>query len=111
MFSGKSDNSLASVSQAPHIKSKHFIWNCSLTGPAVDFPVTKPSLINNSCHMVLIQPNVVEELGLPVFSLDQPEDVDVAILFSKAGITHKKHSLVHYVKIHPFSGDSTFHSQ
>ena len=109
-FSEGSDNSLASVTQLPHIKSKHFIWNYSLTGPAVDFPVTKPSLIDNSCHMVLIWPDVVEQLGLPIFSLDQPEEVDVAISFSKAGITHEKCSLVHYVKICPFSSDSVFHS-
>ena len=49
-----SDNSFASMSTKPHIKSKHFIWTCSLTGPAVDLPVIKFSLIDNGCHMVLI---------------------------------------------------------
>ena len=53
-FSEGSNNSFASVSTKPHIKSKHFIWSCSLTGPAVDLPVIKPSLIDNGCHMVLI---------------------------------------------------------
>ena len=38
-----SDNSFASVSASPHIKSKHFIWDCSLTGPKVVFPVIKPA--------------------------------------------------------------------
>ena len=82
-----SDNSFGSVSVTPHIKSKHFIWNCSLTGPSVDFLVMKASLIDNSCHMVLIWSDVVKELGLSIFTLDQPEEVDVAISFSKAGIT------------------------
>ena len=54
-----SDNSFASVSESPHIKSKHFIWDCLLTGPKVDFPVTKPALINNGCHIILIRPDIV----------------------------------------------------
>jgi hypothetical protein len=110
-FSDNSDNSFSSVSEPPPIKSKHFIWNCSLTGPSVTFPVTKPSLIDNGCHMVLIRPDVVEELGLPIFALKQPENVDVAISFSKSGITREKHSLVHYVKIRAFSPDSVFQSR
>ena len=110
-FSEGSDNSMASVSTTPHIKSKHFIWDCLLTGPTVDFPVKHPSLIDNGCHMVLIRPDVVAQLGLPVFTLDQPETVDIAIFFSKAGINRSKRSLVQYVKIWPFSSDSIFHSR
>ena len=68
-FSEGSDSSFSSVSKPPPLKSKHFIWNCSLTGPSVTFPVTKPSLIDNGCHMVLIRPDIVEELGLPIFAL------------------------------------------
>ena len=49
-FSG-SDSSYASVSTPPPIKSKHFIWDCILNGPSVTFPVTKPLLIDNGCHM------------------------------------------------------------
>lgn len=83
-FSEGSDNSHASMSPGPHIKSKHFIWDCLLTGPAVNFPVKKPALINNGCHMVLIHPNIVDELHLQTFSLDQPEEVDITISFSKS---------------------------
>lgn len=72
-------------------------------GPAATFLTTKPSLIDNGCHMVLIWLDVVEELGLTTFTLDQPEEVDMAIFFSKAGITQNKQSLVQYVKIHPYS--------
>ena len=110
-FSDSSDNSFSSVSAPPPFKCKHFIWDCSLTGPSVDFPLKRASLIDNGCHMVLIRPDVVKELGLPVFTLPEPEDVEVAISFSKAGVTRKKQSLVQYVKIRPSSPDSVFHSR
>ena len=61
--------------------------------------------------MVLIQLDVVAELGLPVFTLDKPELVDVAISFSKGNITRNKHSLVQYCEIQPYSPDSVFHSK
>jgi RNase H-like domain found in reverse transcriptase/Reverse transcriptase (RNA-dependent DNA polymerase)/Integrase zinc binding domain len=60
--------------------------------------------------MVLIRPDIVEELGLPILALKEPETVDVAISFSKTGIERKKHSLVHYVKLRAFSSDSVFQS-
>jgi hypothetical protein len=111
-FTDGSDSSFSSVSSPPPIKSKHFIWNCSLTGPSVTFPVNKPSLIDNGCHMVLIRPDIVEELGLPIFNLKEPEEVDVAISFSKTGgISRKKNTLVHYVKLRPSSSDSIFQSR
>ena len=86
-FSEGSNNSFASVSPPLHIKSKHLIWNCMLTGPAVDFPINKLSLIDNSCHMVLIRLDIIKQLGLPIFTLEQPEEVDVTISFSKSNIT------------------------
>ena len=110
-FSDNSEVSFSNVSHTPHIKSKHFIWNCSLTGPSVTFPVTKPSLIDNGCHMVLIRPDTVQELGLEILTLKEPELVDVAISFSKSGVERKKRSLVHYVKLRPFSPDSVFQSR
>ena len=85
-FSDGSDSSFAPVSPPPPLKSKHFIWNCTLTGPAVTFPINKPSLIDNGCHMVLIRPDLVEELGLPILALENPENVNVAISFSKNGV-------------------------
>ena len=85
-FSDNSDSSFAPVSPTPPLKSKHFIWNCTLTGPAVTFPINKPSLIDNGCHMVLIRPDLVDELGLPILTLENPEHVNVAISFSKAAL-------------------------
>jgi hypothetical protein len=107
-FTDASDSSFASVSKTPPLKSKHFIWDCILNGPTVTFPLKKAALIDNGCHMVLIQPDIVKELGLPVFTLEQPEKVDVAISFSKSGIARKKHFLVQYVKLHPCSPDYIF---
>ena len=109
--SENSDSSFSSVSVQPPLKSKHFIWNCSLTGPAVTFPITAPSLIDNGCHMVLIRPDIVEKLGLPIFALKEPETVDIAISFSKSGVSQEKQSLIHYVKLCPFSTDSVFQSR
>ena len=110
-YSENSDSSFSSVSKQPPLKSKHFIWNCSLTGPAVTFPITTPSLIDNGCHMVLIRPDIVEKLGLPIFALKEPETVDVAISFSKSGFSREEQSLVNYVKLCPFSTDSVFQSR
>ena len=60
--------------------------------------------------MVLIRPDIVHQLGLDVFTLDQPEQVNVTISFPKTGIICNNQSLVQYVKIHSFSKDSVFHS-
>ena len=61
-FSGCLDSG---VSCPPHIKSKHFIWNCLLMGPSVTYPIVKPSLIDNGCHMVLIHPDLVAQSHTP----------------------------------------------
>jgi len=64
---------------APPLKSKHFIWKCTTDSPAVEFPVTVSALIDNGAHLVLIRPELVTKLGLPIFKLKEPETVDVAI--------------------------------
>ena len=102
-FSEGEDSSFSSsMSTPPPLKSKHFIWNCSLMGPSVILPVIKLGLIDNSCHMVLIRPDLVNELGLPIFALKEPEVVDVAIFFSRSGIARKKHSLYNVLNSVPF---------
>lgn len=64
----------------PPLKSKHFIWKCNVdSGPTVDFPVAAHALIDNGAHIVLIRPQLVEQLKLPIYALDEPEEVDVAI--------------------------------
>ena len=46
------------------MKSKHYIWKCSIDGPAVGFPMKTTSLIDNGAHMILIRPDLVTKLGL-----------------------------------------------
>ena len=58
--------------------------------------------------MVLIRPEIVEELGLPIFALKEPEIVDVAISFSETGLSITQKTLVHYVKLRASSSDSIF---
>ena len=67
------------VSVHPHIKSKHYIWNCLIEGPAVEFPIKILTLIDNGAHMVLICPELVAKLNLCIFPLHKPEVVNVVI--------------------------------
>ena len=73
--SGGSD----SVSDLAPLKCKHFTWSCLINGPLLEFPLKVSSLVDNGCHLVLIRPEIVEKLGLPILSLDIPETVNVAI--------------------------------
>jgi hypothetical protein len=36
-------------------------------------------LIDNGCHLVLICPDIVSKLGLPILTLPHPEPIDIAI--------------------------------
>jgi Aspartyl protease len=73
--SGGSDN----ISDLSPLKCKHFIWNCIINGPLSEFPLKVSTLVDNGCHLVLIRPNIVQKLGLPIHTLHTPEPVDVAI--------------------------------
>jgi hypothetical protein len=86
----------ASVS-VPPIKSKHFVWKCKADGPLVNFPMTVSALIDNGAHLVLIRPQLVAQLGLPIFDLIEPEEVDVAIDTSNK--QKKKLILTSYVRL------------
>ena len=57
----------------------HFIWKCLIYSPLSEFSLTISSLVNNSCHLVLIRLDVVEKLGLNILSLETPELINVAI--------------------------------
>jgi len=62
----------------PPPRSKHFVWKCNVDGPEVDFPLAVSTLIDNGTHVVLIRPELVQKLGLPIHKLNQPECIDVA---------------------------------
>jgi predicted aspartyl protease len=73
-FSSEGDSSVCQP-----FKSKHYVWNCTINGPADEFPIKVSMLIDNGAHMVLIRPETVKQLGLPSFPLPEPEIVDVSI--------------------------------
>jgi len=64
---------------SPPFKSKHIVWKCTIDGPAAEFPLKFSSLISNGSHLVLICPDTVAKLGLPVLLLPEPENVDIVI--------------------------------
>jgi hypothetical protein len=73
--SGASD----SVSDIAPLKCKHFIWKYTIDSPLLEFPLKLSSLVDNGCHLVLIRPDIVEHLGLPILTLKTLEIIDVAI--------------------------------
>jgi hypothetical protein len=101
--SGRSD----SVSDVASLKCKHFIWNCLINGPFTEFPLKFSSLVDNSCHLVLIRPDVVERLSLTVCNLKIPESINVAIKDCKK----KKMLLGTFVILRATSIDQQWHSK
>ena len=95
------------MSMSPPIKSKHFVWNCTINGPKADFPVKFSTLIHNGAHMVLIRLQVVSQLRLAVFPLPTPETINVAISSS----TSVPKVLSEYVKIRVTSFDGQWTSR
>ena len=93
----------------PPLKSKHFVWKCNVDGPLVDFPVTTSALIDNGAHLVLIRPQLVAQLGLTVFDLLEPEQVDVA--FDSSNKKKTKQLLTSYVRLSVTSTDGSFKSK
>jgi len=79
---------------SPEICAKHLIWNCQIHSLTNDFPVRMCVLIDNGTHLVLIHPELVEQLRLKVHKLHKPELVDIA--FSKEV---NKTELYNYVKL------------
>jgi hypothetical protein len=91
----------------PPLRSKHFVWKCYVdSGPTADLPLTAHTLIDNGAHIVLIRPQLVEQLHLPVYELDEPEEVDVAINTSCK--EKKKQLLSSYVILRVTSLDHSF---
>jgi len=104
---GNGSLSEGDISVSPPFKSKHFVWKCTIDGPAAEFPLKFSSLIDNSCHLVLIHPDTVSRLGLPVLSLPEPEVVNIVISSSSS----QPMSLSEYVefKVTSLDGQWTSH--
>ena len=93
---------------SPPLRSKHFITKFKIYGPHSDFALNFSALIDNGAHVVLIRPEVVDELGLKRHLLPVPEPVDVAITDGKK---KKKKMLTEYVKLSITSVDNAWTSR
>jgi len=98
------DVSRCEVSHTP-LCSKHLIWNCQIHSQTDDFPVKMRALLDNGAHLVLIQPDLVDRLGLKQYRLHVPEVINVT--FSKE---KNKTELYFYVKLSLSSLDCTWTS-
>ncbi|KAJ7460873.1 hypothetical protein B0H11DRAFT_1736210, partial [Mycena galericulata] len=76
----------------------HLVWTCLLDGPNVSFPIKVNGLIDNGSHLVIINKAIVDELGLRVHKLPEPEEVSLA-LDSSPTSSSSTASLSHYVKL------------
>jgi hypothetical protein len=99
------DVSRHEVSHTPH-RGKRLIWNCQINSLMTDFPIKTCTLIDNGAHLVLIRPELVEELGLKKYRLHKPEPVSIAFSNEK-----KKTELYYYVKLSLSSLDSAWTSR
>ncbi|KAJ6490459.1 hypothetical protein DFH09DRAFT_947820, partial [Mycena vulgaris] len=95
--SGSVESDLSDVSNAspPH-SIPHLVWPCLLDGASDSFPLPVDALIDDGCHLVLVNPSVVEKLQLRMKPLREPEDVSLAMSDSSAPYST---SLTHYVKL------------
>ena len=96
------DVSCCEVSHTLH-RGKHLIWNCQIHSLTGDFLVKTCALLDNGTHLVLICPELVDQLGLKKYRLHQPEPIDVAFSTEK-----KQTKLYHYVKLSLSSLDSAW---
>ena len=73
------DTDISKHDMSAPIKSKHFIWSCQIHGLKHDFPVKTCALIDDGMHVVLICPELIDELNLKKHCLSEPDIVDVAM--------------------------------
>ncbi|CAK5268356.1 unnamed protein product [Mycena citricolor] len=88
-------------------RSKHFLWKFLMTGPHMETPNAVHGLIDSGTHIVLIQEDLVERLGLQRFKLHEPEMFDVA---TANGLKSKQTKLHEYVKLRALSLDQCWES-
>ena len=87
--------------------AKHLLWDCQIHSLTSDFPVKMRALLDNSAHLVLIRPELVDQLGLKMYHLHMPEIVDIAFSNEKKKTTE----LYHYVKLSLMSLDAHWTSR
>ena len=99
----ESDLSITSMSDAPPLKGKHFIWKCRVGNPTDCVSVKAKALIDSGAYMVLICPDLVAHLNLSSHPLEKPENVNITL-----GSANQITQLTHYTIICPTSLDSCF---
>ena len=75
---GTGSSDTESQSTVSPISSPHYLWRAHAYGTA-DFPLTIDCLLDNVAHLVLIRPETVADLGLPVRKLKVPQCATLAI--------------------------------
>ena len=93
---------------SPPLCCKHFVTKFKIAANHLDFPLTFASLIDNGAHLILIRPEVADELCLEHHLLKEPETISVAI---EDGKKKKKVTLYHYVKFAVTSLDNVWTSK
>ena len=77
--SDTSDESLSDVSiPLCPVSVPHLIWRANFFGTD-EFPVPVDCLLDSGAHLVLIRPEVIMDLGLPVQKLKKPFPVSLAL--------------------------------
>ncbi|KAF7339146.1 Reverse transcriptase-RNase H-integrase [Mycena venus] len=91
----------------PSHPAEHLSWRCLIEGPNSTFALQINSLIDNGCHLVIIDDMLATKLGLQRFTLHEPEPVSLAIADSSSDSTT---FLTEYVKLHVTSVDQSWTS-
>ncbi|TFY53536.1 hypothetical protein EVJ58_g9399 [Rhodofomes roseus] len=77
-------------------REPHLLWECAVDGPRASEPITVQALIDSGSHAVLIREPLVQQLGLRLRKLPQPERVELAMASEGKKVTV---SLYQYVKL------------
>jgi hypothetical protein len=104
-FSDLSENSMTSVSAMYPLKCDHLTWNCITDGGTAGLSVKTTTLIDSGAHMMFIRPDLVKELELHTFCLNEPELVSIAIDAQGPAL------LTHYAQVTCTSPDNNFCSK
>jgi hypothetical protein len=103
--SGTTNGDLSTCVSVPH-SLPHLFWDFLMDGPLSDFPVPVCGLNDNGCFLVLINPMLVEKLGLHRFLLHKPQTVNVALSDDRK----VPRSLTEYVNLKCVSKDQSYTS-
>ncbi|KAJ7158997.1 hypothetical protein C8R43DRAFT_882239, partial [Mycena crocata] len=99
---------VSKLTSNPH-SVPHLFWDCLVEGPMSNLPLHSRALIDNGCHLVVIDEDLADKLDLRCFKLREPEDVSLA--FSPGPDSERSTTSLHeYVKLHPLSCDQSWTS-